>query len=52
MARFDSAADLARALGWPTLTAGILTGAASYLVVEPRDDSTELTRGRNSGNQQ
>lgn len=49
---FDSAADLARALGWPTLTAGILTAAASYLVVEPRDDSTELTRGRNSGNQQ
>lgn len=35
---FDSVGDLVRALGWPALTAGILTAAASFLVVEPADD--------------
>lgn len=34
----NSTGDLVRALGWPALTAGVFTAAASFLVVEPRGD--------------
>lgn len=34
----ESTGDLVRALGWPALTAGVFTAAASFLVVEPRGD--------------
>ncbi|SMX95589.1 MULTISPECIES: hypothetical protein [Brevibacterium] len=40
---FESQGDVVRTLGWPALTAGVLTAAASFLVVEPREESAEAT---------
>lgn len=48
---FESQGDVVRALGLPALTAGVFTAAASFLVVEPRSNSAQLTPLYNSGNE-
>ena len=45
---FESLGDVMRALGGPALTAGVFTAAASFLIVEPRSNTAQLTPLRNS----
>lgn len=40
---YTSVGDLVAALGWPALTAGILTAAASFLIVEPAGNEARRT---------